>query len=70
MIHATRLAAAVLRLRMCQIRGGRSMMTVRGAVIANPMPAGISVLVVGSGPEGTTGGKGAVEFILLGADNV
>lgn len=63
-VHATRLAAAVLRFWMCHMSGGMSSKIVRGAVIAIPMPAGISVSVVGSGLMGMPPVGAEVLFIL------
>ena len=65
MIHATRLAAAVLRLRICQMSGGISSRQARGAVIARPIPAGMSLSVVGSMPAANVMLMGMDEFILL-----
>lgn len=64
MIHATRLPAATFRFRMCQMRGGRSIIQAKGASTARAIPAGISVLVVGSTLCATTLGVGIEEFIL------
>lgn len=70
MIQATRLPAATFRFRMCQMRGGRSIMQVKGASTARAIPAGISVLVVGRTLCATTLGVGIEEFILADSGEI
>ena len=70
MTQATRLPAATFLLRMCQMRGGRSIMQVKGASTARAIPAGISVLVVGRTLCATTLGVGIEEFMLAGIGKI